>query len=336
VMERFPQEHFEQQYASPTLTKSSRAGMSFREETRLPPNHRSRNGYYRNSGFDRGHMAPAADFPNNQQAMKDTFSLCNVSPQVGVFNRVVWSRLEVLIRKLGKEAVIEEANHGEQVNVETYVVTGPLSLPERILTSSQSEATHQQRRKRDWYQYSHVGFGSPPSIIQVPSHFFKVICTISERTEDPILNGGRVIKFAAFVLPNSKFEKYEKINLQDFLVRISDLETLSGLQFFPALRESSDVEQMDEGQSPQNSLAKWDVLTEEVWMEISNKPKGRVTIGKDTSILRTGGLTGKSQRIKNQGMFHEEGDVLSLQHFCKNNSCHEIIKIPKYKTSEMK
>lgn len=40
------------------------------------------------SGYDRGHMVPAADAKISQQAMDETFYLSNIAPQVGEgFNR---------------------------------------------------------------------------------------------------------------------------------------------------------------------------------------------------------------------------------------------------------
>ncbi len=42
---------------------------------------------YRGSGFDRGHLAPAADHRSSSNAMRETFYLSNVSPQVPQFNR---------------------------------------------------------------------------------------------------------------------------------------------------------------------------------------------------------------------------------------------------------
>lgn len=54
---------------------------------------------YRNSGFDRGHMAPAADMLN-EKAMEESFYLTNMIPQVGNnMNRGIWAELEGVVRK---------------------------------------------------------------------------------------------------------------------------------------------------------------------------------------------------------------------------------------------
>lgn len=50
--------------------------------------HRATNADYRGSGFDRGHLAAAANHKWTQKAMDDTFYLSNVAPQV---NRVLLS-----------------------------------------------------------------------------------------------------------------------------------------------------------------------------------------------------------------------------------------------------
>ncbi|MDD3155024.1 MAG: DNA/RNA non-specific endonuclease, partial [Victivallaceae bacterium] len=42
---------------------------------------------YRKSGYDRGHLAPAADMAWSAKAMSDSFYLSNMSPQVPAFNR---------------------------------------------------------------------------------------------------------------------------------------------------------------------------------------------------------------------------------------------------------
>lgn len=69
---------------------------------------------YRSSGYDRGHLIPAADLSWSEEAMSGSFYLSNMSPQVGDFNRGIWSKLEATVRTF---ADIEGA---------VYVATGPV------------------------------------------------------------------------------------------------------------------------------------------------------------------------------------------------------------------
>jgi endonuclease G len=69
---------------------------------------------YQGSGYDRGHLCPAADMALNLTAMSETFYMSNMSPMAPSFNRGIWSRLEDWVR--------EEALRNGGV----YVVTGPI------------------------------------------------------------------------------------------------------------------------------------------------------------------------------------------------------------------
>ena len=69
---------------------------------------------YQGSGFDRGHLAPAADFKLNQTAMSETFFMSNMSPMTPSFNRGIWSNLEDKVR----ENALSLGG--------VYVVTGPV------------------------------------------------------------------------------------------------------------------------------------------------------------------------------------------------------------------
>lgn len=53
---------------------------------------------YRNSGYDRGHIAPAADFSWDATAKDESFYLSNMCPQTPSFNRGIWKRLEDQVR----------------------------------------------------------------------------------------------------------------------------------------------------------------------------------------------------------------------------------------------
>jgi len=69
---------------------------------------------YKSSGYDRGHLAPAADMGWSEQSMEESFYFSNMSPQLPGFNRGVWKRLEEQVREWAIE------------NEAVYVVTGPV------------------------------------------------------------------------------------------------------------------------------------------------------------------------------------------------------------------
>lgn len=69
---------------------------------------------YKGSGYDRGHLAPAADFGWTKEGMSESFYMSNMSPQDPGFNRGIWKKLEERVRQWAKS------------NNEIYVVTGPI------------------------------------------------------------------------------------------------------------------------------------------------------------------------------------------------------------------
>jgi endonuclease G len=69
---------------------------------------------YTKSGYDRGHLCPAADMGFNPVAMSESFLMSNISPQIPDFNRGIWKELETTVRSWA----IKEKN--------IDVVTGPV------------------------------------------------------------------------------------------------------------------------------------------------------------------------------------------------------------------
>jgi endonuclease G len=58
---------------------------------------------YSNSGYDRGHLCPAADMGFNPTAMQESFFMSNISPQFPGFNRGIWKELETNVREWAKQ-----------------------------------------------------------------------------------------------------------------------------------------------------------------------------------------------------------------------------------------
>jgi len=61
---------------------------------------------FTNSGYDRGHMAPNADFNDTHENALMTFFIANVWPQTPQVNRVEWLAAENETRKLASEYLV--------------------------------------------------------------------------------------------------------------------------------------------------------------------------------------------------------------------------------------
>lgn len=69
---------------------------------------------YRNSGWDRGHMAPAGDMKIDKQTMLESFYFSNICPQNRNLNGGDWKSLEELVRDYARQFS------------KVYVVCGPI------------------------------------------------------------------------------------------------------------------------------------------------------------------------------------------------------------------
>lgn len=90
------------QWVAWTLTADKAQGTAPRYDKFMPdPEVRGAKAYtkdYSNSGYDRGHMAPAGDMKWSETAMRESFYMTNVCPQNRNLNRGDWKDLEELER----------------------------------------------------------------------------------------------------------------------------------------------------------------------------------------------------------------------------------------------
>jgi len=167
----------------------------FKQEDSLHEYFRSQNSDYAKSGYDRGHMAAAANHRHTQDSMDETFTLANMCPQHPGLNRGIWSSLEAYTRSM--------AQHNNSV----FVVSGPMYLPWK------------NEEGKKFVTYEVIGENN----VAVATHFFKLI--IVER------NDGK-FDIKCFVLPNVKVEGKE---LNDFLCDPRFVEKSCGLLFYNKL-----------------------------------------------------------------------------------------------------
>lgn len=140
-------------------------------------------GDYRRSGYDRGHLAPAADMAFSVQTMVDSFFMSNMSPQKPAFNRGIWKDLEALVRQF---AITEQ---------KIVVVTGPILPRKKTATIGANKVT-------------------------VPTHYYKVIFDLTppQKMIGFILPNEESNKpLAAFVVT---VDAVEKVTGLDFFSRV--------------------------------------------------------------------------------------------------------------------
>ena len=103
---------------SETNGDNTREGKNFRKDPDLQ-RPQAEDDDYRNSGWSRGHMAPAGDFKWSDKAMTETFYFTNCCPQNQALNAGQWSTLEKKVRswakKYGKVLVVTGPIIGENI-----------------------------------------------------------------------------------------------------------------------------------------------------------------------------------------------------------------------------
>ncbi|GAA5937800.1 hypothetical protein JCM1841_004062 [Sporobolomyces salmonicolor] len=192
----------------------------FSEDADIPEMFRGKLLDFFKSGYDRGHMVPAADAKQSQVAMQETFLLSNIAPQVGEgFNRHYWAYLEAFCRNLTKEFE------------DVYVFTVPLFLPKRDGRDGKWRVSYEMIAPQ----------GGAPSIA-VPTHFAKVI--LASRAPSLSSSLGALVPHkssstadhkewvtGAFVLPNEPIP--DETRLEAFVVPVEAVERSAGLNLLP-------------------------------------------------------------------------------------------------------
>jgi endonuclease G len=167
----------------------------FKPDPQLPIGSRAELSDYEKSGYDRGHMAPAADFKRSKEAMTSTFLLSNMSPQTPELNRKIWEKLE------------DEVREKVETDGKAWIIAG------NIFMSADSH-----------FVMSSEFIG--PDKVAVPTHCFKAILACKQES---------IFTMYAFMLPNQKglipghpinyiltIDRLEQITGYDFFPLLAD------------------------------------------------------------------------------------------------------------------
>ncbi|MDF1568618.1 MAG: DNA/RNA non-specific endonuclease [Spirochaetaceae bacterium] len=200
----YSEKHEQAEWVAYELTREEVMGPversdSFREDLEVTTGSASLKDY-RGSGFDRGHLAPAADMKFSEEAMRDSFFMSNMSPQRPAFNRGIWKQLEALVRDW---AYLEGA---------IQIVTGPVLTD---WTPEGKEASGDLPPGDG--RFETIG----PEGVSVPNYYHKVVLDIREPG----------FKAIGFILPNQRGEA----GLEFYAVSVDEVEYATGLDFFPGL-----------------------------------------------------------------------------------------------------
>lgn len=110
------------------VVKMSRIPMPFHADPRIPGT--DLDAAYRGSGYDRGHMAPAADFNFDLNALYETYAFSNICPQTPELNRGKWADEEALLRRYAENGTVHILTCAESVGATNRI--GPVKVPTRF------------------------------------------------------------------------------------------------------------------------------------------------------------------------------------------------------------
>ena len=171
----------------------------------------SSGGYnYKGFGYDRGHLAPSADFRWSQKSLSESYFYSNISPQKASFNRGKWAGLENMIRGY----ILENKK-------DLYVYTGPILKPELKKIKQSING------------------------VSIPEYFFKIVVNYENKKAIAYIIPQEPSHYPIEYFATS-IDEVEKITGIDFLASIDDeieanLENQKDIKHWLPEKEKADV-----------------------------------------------------------------------------------------------
>ena len=130
---------------------------------------------YDGFGYDRGHLAPSADFRWSEQALSESYFYSNMSPQIGDFNRYKWAELENWMREYVTK------NNTSLIIVTAPILSDDLQKIERGINKV-SIPEYFVKVALDIENKRGIGFILPHQKIESPLEYYAVSIDSVERT----------------------------------------------------------------------------------------------------------------------------------------------------------
>ena len=184
---------------------------------------------YKNTGFDKGHLAPNADMNWDTKVQQECFYMSNMSPQTHAFNAGIWSRMEEQVRQWAIEYD------------SIYVVTGPV-LNESTVKECHTIISFHADGSSDttWDCVTHIATHEPFKVVYdtkskkakkhrvtVPDYYYKIAYCPARK------------QAIAFLVPH---ENKQGALMQSYVVNINTIELVTGIDFFPELDDGLEEE----------------------------------------------------------------------------------------------
>lgn len=105
------------------VVPAKRLPVAFAPDSRVPETHGVQRFYdVMGDVYDRGHLAPAADFNFDTNALRQTYLFTNVAPMHRNLNRGAWSQAEREVRQLAASGTVHVVNFPLHIGDNAFVV----------------------------------------------------------------------------------------------------------------------------------------------------------------------------------------------------------------------
>tara|TARA_B100000809_G_scaffold110076_1_gene108610 strand:- start:4575 stop:5861 length:1287 start_codon:yes stop_codon:yes gene_type:complete len=169
---------------------------------------------YDGFGYDRGHLAPSADFRWSKKALSESYFYSNMSPQLPEFNREKWADLERLLRNY----------IFEHPKTQLYVITGPI-LNDSLLVIERGV-----------------------NKVSIPNYFFKVVLDLSNEKAIAFIMPNKEIKYpvSSYAVTIVEVENVTGINFFHQLDNVLEqrLESQKDVLVWIPEKQNNDVDPM--------------------------------------------------------------------------------------------